>query len=116
MNGILESIKLDNKYEMVLDQRDGKFEFYVNRYNDKKWVNLQGAGMPTKMFISIFYEVQELREENRAMNSGSDNLIELNKALNKRISEYEELFCLDMRVEDIIKLVKREQSASKFCD
>lgn len=56
----MENIKLENgKYEVVVNQAKGKFEFYANRYNDTHWRDLVGDGMT----LAMFYRIQELEEQ-----------------------------------------------------
>ena len=53
-----ELIILDSgKYEVVLDQTDGKFNFYALRYGEK-WRNLTGDNL----VLAMFNKIQDLED------------------------------------------------------
>jgi len=54
-----ESVKLDSgKYEVVLDQTYGEFNFNALRYGEK-WRNLVGDNL----ILAMFYKIQELEDK-----------------------------------------------------
>lgn len=59
---MVEKIKVDDKYEVIVNQESNKFEFKALRYG-QEWRNLIGDNL----VLAMFYRIQELEEENNKL-------------------------------------------------
>lgn len=61
----MEKLIIDNeeKYDIILNQKEDNFEFYANRYG-KKWRDLAGDNLVLAMYHRISYLTNLLKDNN----------------------------------------------------
>lgn len=72
---MLETIKVDEKYSIVIGNDDGRFTFKALRYGEEWMTNLSLAD-GSNMIMAMAYEIQKLRKEVDDLSNPVENKIQ----------------------------------------